>query len=164
MRTVTTDSRRSNSFNVQSWTERVVEPKELFNIDTPDTHVPDQRTQLAAIRTLLALDRTLLAWVRTALSLMAGGVAFDQGARLLHEERLKAGTALVRSGHFIGIGVTALSTVLIGLAIFAYLKDLRAAAELLQRPTSPFRPSFISAVLVMILGILTAVVLTATGG
>ena len=109
------------------------------------------------------MDRTLLAWVRTALSLMAGGIAFDQGARLLHNERLKAGTALVRSGHVIGIGVTVLSTGLIALAIFAYLKDLRAAAELLQRRPSPLRPSFISAVLVMILGILTAVVLTVTG-
>jgi putative membrane protein len=142
----------------------VVEQKELSSIDASDSNITDLRTQLAAIRTLLALDRTLLAWVRTALSLMAGGIAFDQGARLLHEERLKAGTALVRSGHFIGIGITATSTALLMMAIFAYLKDLRAVSELLQRRASPLRPSFISAVLVMILGILTAIVLIATGG
>ena len=142
----------------------MVEQKELSSIDASDSNITDLRTQLAAIRTLLALDRTLLAWVRTALSLMAGGIAFDQGARLLHEERLKAGTALVRSGHFIGIGITATSTALLMMAIFAYLKDLRAVSELLQRRASPLRPSFISAVLVMILGILTAIVLIATGG
>ena len=142
----------------------MVEQKELSSIDASDSNITDLRTQLAAIRTLLALDRTLLAWVRTALSLMAGGIAFDQGARLLHEERLKAGTALVRSGHLIGIGVTVLSIVLIAMAIFAYLKDLRAVSELLQRRASPLRPSFISVVLVMILGILTAIVLIATGG
>jgi putative membrane protein len=163
VRTVTTDSRSSNSCNVQLLATLLIELKGPIHIDTSDSHVPDQRTQLAAIRTVLALDRTLLAWVRTALSLMAGGVAFDQGSRLLHDERLKAGTALVRSGHFVGIGVTVISTVLIALAILAFLKDLPVATALLQRRPSRIPPSLISAVLVMILGILTSVVLTITG-
>src|ERR1700735_4207358 len=128
--TVTTNSRSANPSVVQSGTKLVVEQKELSSIDASDSNITDLRTQLAAIRTLLALDRTLLAWVRTALSLMAGGIAFDQGVGLLHEQGLKAETALVRSCHFIGIGITATSTALLVMAIFAYLKDLRAVSEL----------------------------------
>ena len=109
------------------------------------------------------MDRTLLAWVRTALSLVAGGVAFDQGARLLHEQRLKAGTALVRSGHFIGVGITVVSTALVAIAIWGYLRDRRTIANMLQRRSPHISPSLISAVLVIILGILGAVVLVVTG-
>ena len=53
----------------------------------------DAAVELAFMRTELASDRTLLAWVRTALTLMAAGIAYDKGFRLLHDERLAAGTA-----------------------------------------------------------------------
>ena len=138
-------------------------PQQAPYTGAADTSVPDQRTQLAAIRTTLALDRTLLAWVRTALSLMAGGIAFDQGARLLHESRLKAGTALMQSGHAIGIGVTVMSTALIATAAWVYRRDLRTVAAMLQRPSPRISSSLIAAVLVTILGILGTAVLIATG-
>ena len=125
--------------------------------------VPDRRTQLAALRTTLALDRTLLAWVRTALSLMAGGIAFDQGARLLHEARLKTGTALLQSGHTIGICVTIMSTALIAAAAWMYRRDLRTVTAMLQQPLPSISSSLLAAVLVMILGVLGTAVLIALG-
>src|SRR5574337_1411973 len=110
-------------------------PEEAACIGATQAVVPDRRTVLAAIRTNLALDRTLLAWVRTALSMMAAGVAFDQGTRLLHEARLKADTALLRSSHGIGISITVASTALIAIATWTYLKSHRTVADMLgQRP------------------------------
>lgn len=108
------------------------------------------------------MDRTLLAWVRTDLSLMAGGVAFDKGARLLREDRLKAGTALIHSSHIVGISITVTSTVLIAIAIWIYLRDLRSVADMLQWRHPRIQPSLISAVLAMTLGVLITVALVVT--
>ncbi len=132
-------------------------------IDAPDHQVPDERTHLAAIRTVLALDRTLLAWARTAISLMAAGVAFDKGARLFHEARVQAGTAFVNSSHAIGITVSAAGTVLIAVAIWGYLRDLRTVGEMLPKPPTRLQPSLFASLLVMALGVLATVVMILSG-
>jgi putative membrane protein len=122
----------------------------------------DPKTQLAAMRTMLALDRTLLAWVRTALSLIAAGVAFDKGTRLLHENRLKEGSALIHTSHAVGLGISATCTVLVGLATWVYLKDLRSIASMFQERPPRLSSALIAAILVMIFGVLVIVVLIAT--
>jgi len=65
----------------------------------------DPRVDLAVQRTQFASDRTPLSWIHTALGLMAAGVAFDKGARFLHEARLGDGTAWVRTGHLVGLAI-----------------------------------------------------------
>src|SRR5215831_18139907 len=80
----------------------------------------DPRLDLAVQRTELAEDRTLLAWLRTALGLMGAGAAFDKGARLLHEERLAAGTALIRNSHLVGLSVTGVVSALLVLVLWQH--------------------------------------------
>jgi putative membrane protein len=130
--------------------------------DSAGAPAPDPRTHMAAMRTMLAMDRTLLAWVRTALSLIAGGVAFDKGARLFHEARLREGTALVDTSHAVGLAVSATSTVLVGLATWAYLRDLRTLSKIFEDRPSRLRSAVIAAILVMIFGVLVIALLIAT--
>lgn len=113
----------------------------------------DPRVDLAVKRTELAWDRTLLAWLRTSSAMMAAGVAFDKGAQLLHEARLAAGTALVRSGHLVGLSLTAASTVLLILVFWQYWKDMRELAAI--KGTRPARvpPSLIACALFVLLGV-----------
>jgi uncharacterized membrane protein YidH (DUF202 family) len=84
----------------------------------------DPRIDLAVQRTELAWDRTLLAWIRTALSLMASGVAFDKGTQLMHQARLATGTAWVRSGHFSGLTLTGVSTLLLAIVTWNHMRAL----------------------------------------
>ena len=80
----------------------------------------DPRVDLAVLRSELAWERTLLAWVRAVLTLIGAGVVFDKGAQLLQEGRPASGTALVVSGHFIGLSLTGVSTVLLLVVCLQY--------------------------------------------
>jgi uncharacterized membrane protein YidH (DUF202 family) len=82
----------------------------------------DPRVDLAVLRTELAEDRTLLSWARTSLGLMGAGVAFDKGTQWLHEARLAAGSALVHNGHVVGITLTIITTVLLGVVLWQCLR------------------------------------------
>jgi len=119
----------------------------------------DPRVDLAILRSELAWDRTLLAWVRTALSLMAAGVAFDKGIRLLHEARLAAGTALVRSSHFVGISLTSASILLLVIVALKYISTIRMLARLGQRTPPRVTSTLLIAILTVLLGCAALIVL-----
>jgi len=119
----------------------------------------DPRVDLAILRSELAWDRTLLAWVRTALSLIAAGVAFDKGVLLLHQARLAAGTALVRSSHFAGISVTSVSILLLVIVALKYLSSVRALARLGHHNPPRVTSAFLIAMLAAVLGCTVLIVL-----
>ena len=85
----------------------------------------DPRTDLAVRRTELAEQRTLLAWLRTTIALMGAGVAFDKGAQLYHQIKLASGTAIVRSGHLVGLTLTVTSCLLLIVVLWQYLRAIR---------------------------------------
>ena len=120
----------------------------------------DPRVDLAVLRSELAWERTLLAWVRAVLTLMGAGVVFDKGAQLLHEARLAAGTALLVSGHLIGLSLTGVSTVLLVVVCLQYWKSRRALARIKgsRIPRSP--AALLASILVVALGCAVFVVLT----
>ena len=122
----------------------------------------DAALELALTRTELASDRTLLAWIRTALTLMAAGIAYDKGFRLLHDERLAEGTAWVRSAHSAGILVTITSTLLLALATFKHFRLARSLAATRRSGLGQAIPSLLGAVVVIALGCAVATVLITT--
>jgi putative membrane protein len=119
----------------------------------------DPRVDLAVKRTELAWDRTLLAWLRTASALMAAGVAFDKGVQLLHEARLAAGTALIRSGHVVGLSFTASSTLLLVVVCWQYVKDMRELATIKGVRPRPVPPALVACMLFALLGVIVFFVL-----
>ena len=119
----------------------------------------DPRVDLAALRTELGWERTLLAWMRTALSLTGAGIAFDKGTRLLHQERVLAGTAIVRNGHLVGLTLTAVSTLLLAAITGQFLLSLRALSQIRGAKPPRFRPAILGSGLVILLGIAVFVVL-----
>jgi putative membrane protein len=122
----------------------------------------DEALELAFTRTELASDRTLLAWIRTALTLMAAGIAYDKGFRLLHERRLAEGTAWVTSAHFAGVLVTIASTLLLAMATVRHLVLCRHLAGARSKSLGWAMPSLLGAMLVIGLGCAVAVILITT--
>ncbi len=143
------DKRHENLIN-----EQVVEAAET-ELDTA--------VELSFTRTELASDRTLLAWIRTALTLMAAGIAYDKGFRLLHNERLAAGTALVRSANFAGVLLSGASTVLLAIATARHIMIARWLARGRRRGIGGALPTLLAAGLVVLLGCAVIVFLLATG-
>ena len=122
----------------------------------------DAALELALTRTQLSFHRTLLAWIRTALTLMAAGIAYDKGFQLLHEARLEEGRAWVRSAHFVGITLTAASTLLLIVVTVNYFMNIRALAASRRRGIAQTLPTVLAALLVVVLGcsVLTVLVVT----
>jgi len=135
---------------------------ETAHID--DKGAVDPRVDLAVLRTELAWERTVLAWIRTVIGLMTAGVAFDKGVQLLHQERVLAGTALVRNGHVAGLSLTGISTALLMIVTVQYMRGLHALAGVKSMPSSRMRPAIIASVLVILLGIAVLVVLAMSNG
>ena len=124
---------------------------------TPDFHqtahhVNDPRVDLAVQRTQLACDRTLLAWIRTSFAVITAGVAFDKGAQWLHEARLAAGTALVRTGHLAGLTMTGVSVLLLVIVTRDYLLTVRGLAEVNFRKPPRVTPALAASVVVIVFG------------
>ncbi len=124
----------------------------MGNDFSADEREIDPRIDLAVRRTELAMDRTLLAWIRTALALMGAGVAFDKGAQFMHQARLAAGTALVRSGHVAGLSLTGASTLLLVLVTWNHMTSIRAFAEMRDHTPHRMTTAVIAAALVILLG------------
>ncbi len=122
----------------------------------------DATLNLAFTRTWLAFDRTLLAWIRTALTLMAAGIAYDKGFRFLHEERLEAGTAWVRSAHIVGISVTGAVTLLLAAVTVYHFMSVRSLVASRRGGISQALPTILAALLVILLGCSVFVVLVVT--
>jgi uncharacterized membrane protein YidH (DUF202 family) len=123
----------------------------------------DTALALAFTRTELTSDNTLLAWVRTALAMMAAGIAYDKAFLLLHDERLAAGTAWVRSANFAGILVTGISVVLLVIATVRHLRIARSLAEARRRGIGGSATSLLAAILVILMGCAVFVFLVVTG-
>jgi len=119
----------------------------------------DPRVDLAVQRTALAEDRTFLAWLRTSLAFMGAGVAFDKGTQLLHEQRLAAGTALVESGHFVGISLTAVTTVLLLFVLWQHRRTQLMLAKIKETRATSFPPTAIAGLLAVSLGLVVLFVL-----
>jgi len=62
----------------------------------------------------------------------------------------------------VGLAVSATSTVLVGLATWAYLRDLRTLSKIFEDRPSRLRSAVIAAILVMIFGVLVIALLIAT--
>jgi len=123
------------------------------------TDAEDPRIYLALKRTELAWDRTLLAWLRTTSALVVAGFAFDKGTQLLHQSRLATGTALVRSGHFVGLSLTAASTLLLVFVCYQYLRDMRELARVKGSRPPLLTPALIANALLIVLSTILFVVL-----
>jgi uncharacterized membrane protein YidH (DUF202 family) len=124
----------------------------------------DPRVGLAVIRTELAWERTLLAWIRTTFTLMSAGIAFDKGLQILHQQRLLAGTAIVRNGHIVGLTLTAASCLLLMAVTGYYVQAQRTLAQLQRAPTFRFRPVVAASCLVILLCIVVFALLILNGG
>ncbi|MFM7151392.1 MAG: DUF202 domain-containing protein [Gemmataceae bacterium] len=81
----------------------------------------DPRVDLALRRTEWALERTQLAWVRTAFVMMTAGLGFAKTAFALSEAKLLKEPRWVEYANQGGIGLSALSAVLLALATWAYV-------------------------------------------
>jgi putative membrane protein len=123
----------------------------------------DPRIDLAVKRTELAWDRTLLAWLRTTSTLIAAGFAFDKGTQWLHEARLAAGTALVRSGHLVGLSLTASSITLLIFVSVQYWRGMRELAAIRGSRVSHLTPPLLANALLVLLGIVLFVVMLPSG-
>jgi putative membrane protein len=122
----------------------------------------DPRTDLAVRRTELAEQRTLLAWLRTTIALMGAGVAFDKGAQLYHQIKLASGTAIVRSGHLVGLTLTVTSCLLLVVVLWQYLRAISNLAKMAGRSGPWFPTAAAATVLVILLGIAVVVVFLGT--
>jgi hypothetical protein len=78
----------------------------------------------------------------------------------LHKARLASGTALVVSGHLIGLSLTGASTVLLVVVCLQYWKSRRALARIegSRIPRSP--AALLASILVVVLGCAVFVVLS----
>ncbi len=96
---------------------------------------------------------------------MAAGVAFDKGVQFMHEARMAAGTAWlnqaawVHSAHFVGISLTAISTLLLAIVAWNHVRAVRVLAETRHRNPPQVTAASVAAVLVVILGCAVVAVL-----
>jgi len=114
-----------------------------------------KRTRWALQRTALAEDRTLMAWVRTAIGLIGFGFTIFTVFRSIPELEPEA---LPVVGPFeLGLGLTAMGTLALGLATWEYrraMRELRAAGGPGQRWTTAVAAGF-----VVLVGILVFIAL-----
>ncbi len=132
----------------------------MFNSDNEGAEASlDPRIDLAALRTELAWDRTLLAWIRTSLTLMGAGVVLAKGTQLLHRANVLAGVAIVRNGHWVGLTLTGVSTLLFATVCGQYLKSRRVLWRIRGSAVLRFPPALLASALVILVGVAAFVVL-----
>lgn len=119
--------------------------------ENPEPEV-DVRLDLAVVRTELAWDRTLLAWIRTSLTLMGAGVVLDKGTQLLHQAKVLAGVAEVQNGHLLGLSLTGVSTSLLLIVCWQYLRSVRALPKIQGSERPRFPTALLASALVVLLG------------
>lgn len=112
----------------------------------------DPRVDLAVERTELAMERTQLAWARTVLTFITGGIAIDKGTEALHDARLFAGDALVKSGHVTGMFLSVTSTTLMVLTTIIYARRKAELNQMRGLKTKMPSPTTLLSIVVCILG------------
>jgi putative membrane protein len=127
------------------------------------TELASNRTSLAFERTRMATDRTLMATVRTCFSLISFGFTINEVFKQLEEQ---PGALRHVSPHFFGLGLVLLGIAMLVMGILGHRRFMRGLAVRKQRlldlglvrhsdeykPT----PTFITAVLLLVLGFITA--------
>ncbi|MFN8257062.1 MAG: DUF202 domain-containing protein [Bacteroidales bacterium] len=115
---------------------------------------------LAVERTMYALERTQLAWVRTVLGLITAGIAIDKGVSALHQARLISGEAWDKNGHFAGLLLTWVGTLLMILVTVFYIIRMWQLASMLRKRNRLLYPGTLISVFICILGFLSVYFLT----
>jgi putative membrane protein len=123
------------------------------------------RTGLAFERTMLGADRTLMAIVRTALSLIGFGFTINQVFRQLAAKGLLVGAE--RSGRRLGAALLALGVLLLVMGLISHIRFYRNLKQrrgrLLElgllhgRDHYRATPTFVTAALLLALGLVTLV-------
>ena len=126
-------------------------PQEVHLEEKSATELAELRTDLAATRTLMAADRTLMAWVRTSLSLISFGFTIYK----ILENFQSAGRALPQgdSPRNIGLFLSAMGTFAMVMGTYEYWTTIKVLRTL--QAVSLARPSFIMALVMSVIGIVT---------
>lgn len=119
----------------------------------------DLTLDLAVLRTELAWDRTLLSWLRTTLALMGAGVVLDKASQLLHQARVLAGVAEVRNSHLLGLTLTGVSTSLLLIVCWQYVRSARVLARIKDSGRPHLPTALLASLLVVLLGCSVFIVL-----
>jgi putative membrane protein len=127
------------------------------------TELASSRTGLALERTMMGADRTLMAIVRTALSLIGFGFTINQVFRQLAAKGLLVGGE--RSGRRLGASLLALGVLLLVMGLIGHVRFYRNLKQRrgrllelgLLHGLDHYRatPTFITAVLLLALGLVT---------
>jgi putative membrane protein len=134
--------------------------KKIFHqwtrLETPETNgksateLANMRTNLAAKRTLMAADRTLMAWVRTSMSLLSFGFTIY---KILDGFQSTGGALADSTPRNIGLFLSAMGTFAMIMGTLEYwsaIKELRKIQNIRLA-----RPSFIMALVMSVLGVIT---------
>lgn len=113
------------------------------------TELAAERTDFASNRTLMAADRSLMAWIRTGLSMISFG--FSIYKILEGFQKNAAAVDIAHSPRAVGLMLTGLGTLAVVMGTVEYWQHRR---ELLPyRPIRLWRPSFVMAVAMSVIGV-----------
>ncbi len=96
------------------------------------TELAEQRTTLAVERSFLAFERTLMAWLRTSLSMIGFGFTLAKFFAYLETERgapVTGGAGHTWASDTVGLGMIAIGTVAMVLAVIQHYRRVRALRE-----------------------------------
>jgi putative membrane protein len=109
----------------------------------------EDRTEMAAHRTLMAADRSLMAWVRTALSMVSFGFTIYKILQGLEQSGTALGVAA--QPRVVALFLIGLGNVSMVMGIFEYWHRAKELSVYGDIPI--WRPSFVMAVLIVVLSV-----------
>lgn len=109
----------------------------------------EDRTRLSSYRTLMAADRSLMAWVRTALSMISFGFTIYKILQGFEQSGTDLGEAA--QPRVVGLFLIGLGTISMVMGTSEYWHRAKELSAYTSIPI--WRPSFIMAVLIMLLSI-----------
>ena len=109
----------------------------------------EDRTRLAAVRTRMAADRTLMGWVRTGMSMITFGFTLYKVLQSLQEDGMALRTD--QTPRNLGLFLVAVGTLSMIFGKIEYWSTLDSMRE--HHPFRLFRPSFVMALLLSLLGL-----------
>ncbi|HWS77390.1 MAG TPA: DUF202 domain-containing protein [Thermomonas sp.] len=108
-----------------------------------------ERTDMASARTLMAADRSLMAWIRTGLSMISFGFTIYKILDGFKDSAVAAQFA--HSPRTVGLLLTGLGTIAVVMGTVEYFQRRRDL--LVYGPIKLWRPSFIMAVAMSVIGL-----------
>lgn len=131
--------------------------------NSASVELASNRTSLSLERTRMAMDRTLMATVRTCFSLISFGFTLNEVFKQLEAQ---PGALRQESPHYFGLALVLLGVLMLIMGIVGHRRFMRALAGRKQRLLSlglvrtgeeyKPTPTFITAVLLLFLGIVAA--------